>query len=90
MAKGFTIPVPVDKQQTGEQQLIVFAFSRSGKFMGSRDVSAGKAQFDSPELPPSELRFFILPKELPGVEKVRTIEGLIKLRAYEPVIGFEK
>jgi len=90
MAKGFTIPVPVEKQQTGEQQLTVFAFSRSGKLMGNRDVSAGKAQFDNLDLPPSELRIFIVPKELPGVENIKTIESLVKLRAYEPVIGIEK
>ena len=90
MAKGFTIPVAVDKQQTGEQQLTVFAFSRNGKLMGNRDVSAGKAQFDNIDLPPSELRIFILPKELPGLEKVRTVESLLKLKPYEPVLAFEK
>ncbi len=90
MAKGFTIPVPVEKQQTGEKQLTVFAFSRNGKWMGSRDVSGGKAQFDDYDIPPSELRIFIVPKELPGVENIRSMEALIKLRAYEPTIQFEK
>ena len=90
MAKGLTIPVSIPKQQTGNQQFSVLLFSRDGKFIDRKPVSGGKAQFDDIGLPPTDLRVFILPSEIPGIERARNIDAILKFKPYEPVLGFEK
>ncbi|MEO7310533.1 MAG: hypothetical protein ABIX01_09055 [Chitinophagaceae bacterium] len=90
MPTQITLPVNFESPVADPIKLYAYAFSRGGKLLDRQEVTAHKATFNDFGLPGSEVRFFIVPAGDPSVEKVRTIDDVLKFQPFEPSVNWEK
>ncbi|MES2772741.1 MAG: hypothetical protein V4722_01060 [Bacteroidota bacterium] len=85
-----TLPVNFESPLADPIKLYAYAFSRGGKLLDRQEVNGNKATFNDFGLPGSEVRFFIVPGGDPRVEKVRTIDDVLKFQPFEPAVTWDK
>jgi len=85
-----TLPVNFESPMADPVKLYAYAFTRGGKLLDRQEVNSGKAVFNDFGLPGSEVRFFIVPGADPRVEKVRTIDDVLKFQPFEPKVTWDK
>ncbi len=88
---GISFPINFEKETPEKIDLRVLAYDRKGNLIEEGKVDGKKAYLNLSEETLADVRIFIAPapKEIPRVE-APNIEYMEKVRAYEPIIRFDR
>lgn len=87
-ATPVSLPVVLQGKPTEEMPLVAFAFDQKGRLAEKVPVLKGKADFKSLEQSAQQYRFLIAPAN-EKIEQADSVEALLEMKAYEPVLEFD-
>lgn len=87
-ATPVSLPVVLQDKPTEDLSLLAFAFDQKGQLVEKVPVLKGKADFKTLEQSAREYRFLIAPLH-EKTENADSLQGLLELKAYEPVLDFD-
>lgn len=88
MATPISLPVVLQSKPAEDLSLLAFAFDRKGRLVEKAPVVKGKADFKQLDQPAREYRFLIAPQH-EKTENADSLQVLLDLKAYEPVLEFD-